>query len=174
MNIIVAPEYKTIQNTAKVFVGGGITNCEEWQDELLEFLSTKPNDLQTELFTFYNPRRKEFDVTDPNASDEQIKWEYNYLRDADILLFWFSKETLNPITLYELGKWGNSTDKILIIGCDPEYSRKTDVKIQTELSRDSFSYCEGFEQFKTNVAETLKHFTNHMKWQLSVAKYMNS
>lgn len=174
MNIIVAPEYKTISNTAKVFVGGGITNCENWQDDLLNHLKTNPDNFESQYFSFYNPRRKEFDVSDPNESDIQIKWEYNYLRDADILLFWFSKETLNPITLYELGKWGNATDKILIIGCDPEYSRKTDVKIQTELARKSFSYCEGFEQFKTNVVNVLNSYTNHMKWKQSVARFMNS
>jgi hypothetical protein len=37
--------------------------------------------------------------------------------------------------LYELGMWGNSRNKLIVVGCDLEYKRKNDVGIQTKLAR---------------------------------------
>lgn len=63
-------------------------------------------------------------------------WEYEHLQSADVLIYWFSMGSLNPIVLYELGRWGNSSkDKSMIIGIDPKYERSQDVIIQTQLSR---------------------------------------
>jgi hypothetical protein len=113
----------------KLFLAGGITNCPDWQKEIISYLSEMDN------LTIYNPRRENFPINNPKASEEQITWEYNHLRDADIILFWFSCGSLNPIVLYELGRWGNSTNKEIIIGIDPEYERQQDVIIQIKLSR---------------------------------------
>lgn len=118
----------------KLFLAGGITNCPDWQQELIEKIKDI-NDL-----IVYNPRRKNFPINDPNASEEQITWEYEHLRDADIIVFWFSKGSLNPIVLYELGRWGNSSNKKIIIGMDNEYERKNDVIIQTMLSRPDINF----------------------------------
>jgi len=112
-----------------VFLAGGITNCIDWQAELIKEIQDFDN------LVVYNPRRKNFPIHDPNASEEQITWEYEHLRDADMIIFWFSRGSLNPIVLYELGRWGNSSDKKIVIGIDPEYERTTDVTIQTLLSR---------------------------------------
>ena len=57
-----------------------------------------------------------------------------YLREADIILFWFPKETLCPITLFELGCFLN-TPKTLVIGVEPGYARERDVRIQVGLER---------------------------------------
>jgi hypothetical protein len=130
--IIEAPkEIYSLKNNRnkKLFLAGGITNCPDWQSEIIKLL--EPID----RLTVYNPRRKNFPIEDPKAAEEQITWEYNHLKDADIIVFWFSRGSLNPIVLYELGRWGNSSDKPIIIGLDPEYERSTDVITQTLLSR---------------------------------------
>lgn len=108
-----------------VFLSGGIVDCPDWQSEVV-------NKLKDINITIFNPRRKNFPIHDPNASFEQIKWEFNKLRDADILSFWFSRGSLNPIVLFEYGS-ALERDKKIVIGIDPDYERRLDVEIQTSL-----------------------------------------
>src|SRR5262249_54129317 len=75
-----------------------------------------------------------FPIDDPGAAEEQIRWEFEHLRKADAILFWFPGETLCPIALYELGAW-SMTDKPLFVGTHPAYARRQDVLIQTRLAR---------------------------------------
>jgi len=56
------------------------------------------------------------------------------LHSVDLITFWFPSETVCPITLYELGYWLGSSDKEVIIGVDPNYSRKRDIEIQSMLA----------------------------------------
>jgi hypothetical protein len=114
-------------NEKSLFLGGGITGCPDWQDELV-------NSLRDEEIVLLNPRRKNFPIDNPNAAREQILWEHRNLRKSSANLFWFPKESLCPIALYELGTW-SMTDKTLFVGVHPEYKRKIDVEIQTELVR---------------------------------------
>lgn len=151
--IIEAPnEIYSLQNNRnkKLFLAGGITNCPDWQSEIIELL--KP----IQGLTVYNPRRKDFPIEDPNAAQEQITWEYNHLKEADMILFWFSRGSLNPIVLYELGRWGNSSDKPIIIGLDPDYERSTDVITQTLLSRGTdMPFVHSLEDAVESIKEIL-------------------
>jgi len=133
----------------KIFLAGGISNCPDWQMELIGRLKGIPA-------TLYNPRRANFPMDDPNAAEEQITWEYEKLKAADIIVFWFSRGSLNPIVLYELGRWGNSSDKPIVIGIDPEYERTQDVEIQTVLSRGSdFAFSNSLDQVAQQVMRLL-------------------
>jgi hypothetical protein len=85
--------------------------------------------------TVLNPRREHFDVTDPKIAFEQIKWEFDHMKKASAILFWFCAETLCPITLFEYGKW-IAGKKPLFVGCHPDYQRKVDLEIQTGLVRN--------------------------------------
>lgn len=128
MKYIQAPQsYELNPNEKTLFLAGGITGCRDWQSELIELL-------KNENIILLNPRRECWDSLDPNAEFEQIKWEHNALNKADSICFWFSKETLCPITLYELGKM-SAGDKKLFIGIEPQYKRKSDVEIQTSFIR---------------------------------------
>lgn len=109
-----------------LFLGGGITNCYNWQNEMRQHLR------DTNLLVL-NPRRAHYQ-DDPNTGLEQITWEYNQMNFAKGIMFWFSKETLCPITLFEYGKWIGRSKK-LFVGCDPEYARKYDLEVQTMLER---------------------------------------
>ena len=65
----------------------------------------------------------------------QIEWEHEALRASDTILFWFPKETLCPITLFELGVWSSKRGVPIIVGTHPEYARRLDVVTQLRLAR---------------------------------------
>jgi hypothetical protein len=133
----------------KLFAAGGITNCPDWQSEFIGLLSGYSN------LTIFNPRRKNFPINDPLAAEEQIVWEYNRLLESDIISFWFSGGSLNPIVLYELGKWGNSTNKKVFIGCDSNYQRKQDVIIQTALARPEIVVADNIQQLASQIIQVI-------------------
>jgi len=128
MRYIESPETYLVKGGKSLFLAGGITGCENWQQEMRKFLNNVP-------IVLFNPRRKDFPIDDPSAAQAQIEWEFEYLRKASMILFWFPKETLCPIVLYELGSW-SMTDKKIFVGIHPEYKRKQDVEIQTKLVRE--------------------------------------
>lgn len=136
-------------NGFRIFLAGGITNCPDWQTELIKKL--KDSNITTDL-DIYNPRRKNFPIHDKSASVEQISWEFEKLKTADMIVFWFSLGSLNPIVLYELGMWGNSRDTQIIIGIDEGYERKQDVIIQTTLARSEVPIVDSLEK----VVEKIK------------------
>ncbi len=110
-----------------LFLAGGITDCPDWQQDMVSMLS------DTDI-TLLNPRRANFPIHDPDAAREQITWEHHALRDAFAISFWFPKETICPIVLYELGAWSMGM-KTIYVGVHPEYQRRQDVEIQTSLVR---------------------------------------
>ena len=116
-----------------IFLAGGITGCPDWQSEIIDTFHNIHNCRGIDMF-LANPRRRDFPIGDPTAAKNQIKWEFDNLREADIILFWFPAETMCPIVLYELGAW-SMTDKPIFVGVHPEYQRKQDVEIQTGLAR---------------------------------------
>jgi len=126
MQYIEAPSQRKAKYVS-VFLAGGITNCQDWQTYVVD-------KLKNEKITIFNPRRKNFPIGDSGAAKQQIDWEYERLRLANINSFWFPKETSCPIVLFELGS-ALEREKPLAIGTDPEYARKIDVEIQTEKRR---------------------------------------
>jgi len=135
-----------------LFLGGGITDCPDWQKELVDILRAK---LDIDL-TILNPRRANFPIDDPSASYDQIKWEFDHLRRADAITFWFPQETLCPITLYELGAW-SMTDKPLFVGHHPNYQRKADVFHQTRLVRPGAVITQYIEHMADEIIDWVKY-----------------
>ena len=136
MKYIESPE-RYYTGKLSIFLAGGITNCPDWQQEIREYFK----DVDIVLF---NPRRKDFPIGDPDAAYKQIKWECEFLNRVDMILFWFSRGSLNPIVLFEYGKWlmnTRSSDKYkpIFVGIDPEYEKKQDVEIQTLLENSFIS-----------------------------------
>lgn len=139
---IEAPNYVELPRQPSIFLGGGISGCEDWQARATNILQ------RIEDITVVNPRRKDYN---PNGGfdlvREQIRWEHHYLDKVHQVLFWFSSETIQPIVLFELGarlreyKWRRNQNPIpdnlrpqpLFIGVDPDYARKWDVFIQSSL-----------------------------------------
>ena len=143
MMIYVEAPHKVEVNKKSIFLAGGITGCPDWQKKVVE----KIKDLD---IVIYNPRRANFDVSDTNASKIQIEWEHNMLRKADVISFWFCKETIQPITLYELGAH-TITSKPLIIGMDNDYERRKDVEIQTKLERPDTEFVYSLKDLSNRI-----------------------
>lgn len=146
MRVITAPEYyEPYDKDISVFLAGGITNCHDWQSEVIKNLNVNnPSSL-----IVFNPRRKNFPIEDKSAAYTQIKWEYEMLERCDIFSMYFSSgDSDQPICMYELGRnilrmqmrhpadW---QDRI-VISVEYDYRRKQDVLIQTELATNGQVY----------------------------------
>jgi hypothetical protein len=134
--------------TLKVFLAGGITGCPDWQTDIVKALEIMPDNL-----VLFSPRRKDFPIHDPSAARAQIQWEFDKLREASLISFWFPKETPNPIVLFELGCWSAST-KPIIVGVHPQYARRQDVEIQMSLARPRLKVVYSVEE----VAKEIKSY----------------
>jgi len=119
-----------------VFVAGGISNCPDWQSEIVTLIDSN-------IFDVVNPRREiGFDNTGATA-EEQITWEHKALGLVDACIFWFPKETLCPISLFELGGMlhrAKHRNVRLVIGWHPEYQRAFDLKVQIKLEHPEEKY----------------------------------
>jgi hypothetical protein len=130
-----------------LFIAGGISNCPLWQKEFIGLLD------DTDL-VLLNPRRDEYDVTNISLEEEQIKWEFHHLGLASSYVFWFPKETLCPITLFELGAVSMGLrEKRIFIGTHPEYARKRDIKWQMLLRRPEIDVVESLEKLAGQVKD---------------------
>jgi hypothetical protein len=144
MKYIECPE-EYFGNEPSLFIAGGISNCPDWQKYFAELL-------KNEKIVLLNPRRTIF----PKDNDEkQIDWEFRHLNKADAISFWFPKETICPITLYELGR-SLMTGKHIFVGVHPEYSRKKDIEIQTRHIRPEIKVVYSLE----DVAEQIKYWNS--------------
>jgi hypothetical protein len=148
-----------------IVIAGGITDCYDWQEEIVQ-------KLKNEKIIIYNPRRSNCpnkpaningQVNNNNQSnnqrnnrqyqnilEEQIKWEYEYLKQSDATSFWFPPETLCPITLFELGKQLMSKKRVFV-GIHPEYARKEDVEIQIKLVRPEIKVVDNLDLLSEQI-----------------------
>ena len=136
-----------------MFIAGGITNCENWQNDLILRLKqeTKLNESKKINLVILNPRCEE--MPDHNT---QVKWEFKKLKKSDIISFWFSEGSVNPITLFEYGSHFKSKKKKIVVGCHPNYEKRNSVIVQTELERPKLKVQENFEDFYTELLKTIK------------------
>jgi len=158
--IIQAPSGATSKGI-KIFLAGGISNCPNWQVDIINHLikDHRFDKYKKQKITLYNPRCKEIPEEDP-----QTTWEYEKLKESDIIIFWFSTGSLNPITLFEYGSYIKS-DKTLVIGCHPTYIRRNAVIIQTRLARPDLKVNIMFDAFYEQlVKEIIIKIESKTKW----------
>lgn len=118
-----------------IFLGGSIEmgKAEKWQDWLTKRLS------QYKDIVVLNPRRDDWDSTweqDPTHGTkfyEQVTWEMEAQECSDIAVYYFAANTMSPITLLELGAYGEDADTIVYV--DPAYERRGNV----------IMYCERYD-----------------------------
>lgn len=130
-----------------IFLAGSITGASNWQEEA--------GDILYPHFNIFNPRQDNYNPLNKDLELEQISWEYKYLDIANITLFYFAPETLAPITLLEYGKQlvksKHEPWRKTYIHIHPEYKRKSDVLIQTQLAEINNHFI-----FDTNLADMCK------------------
>jgi hypothetical protein len=152
IEIIQAPNI-TESKGIKLFLAGGIRNCPKWQDELIEKLTNEQR-IKDEIcedikILIFNPRCKDIPV-----ERDQIIWEDKHMKNADIIGYWFSVGSPNPITLFEYGVYLKSK-KRLVVGCHPEYEKKNNVLIQTELKNPKIEIKLTFDEFYEELVEKI-------------------
>lgn len=146
VQIITAPSIE-LPMFKSVFLAGGITNCKEWQKEVIENLKYE----EYEDVSLFNPRQEHFDVSDKNASYKQILWEFERLEKMDIFSMYYCNDNSDqPICMYELGRnivrmqnrFPSDWEKRIVISVEDGYRRKADVLIQTELATQNKVFVE--------------------------------
>jgi len=146
MEVITCPAvYEKMDDRSSIFLGGGITDCPHWQNQMIELLKDEQDGI------LLNPRRDNFDITNFDMSAQQIDWEHDHLSIADAIIFWFPKETLCPITLFELGKYSMDFFVKLFVGCDPHYARRFDVIKQLSLIHPNIEVVSSIEEIAAQV-----------------------
>lgn len=188
MKVITAVEqYNPKPNQVSVFLGGGITDCKQWQKEVINLLNKSGENLDNLII--YNPRRDNFPIDDPNASNEQIKWEFDYLMASDIFSMFFCGDTQSdqPICQYELGryipiklselstKYNNklTPQDIIIITSEPQYKRIKDVEIQSKLALfDDYIINNNLQQHVNQIIKCYK-IVNNYKNESEISKQNN-
>lgn len=159
MRVITAPnEYTRKDSDICCFLAGGISNCHDWQTEVIKILeSMELGGVNIENLVIFNPRRKNFPGNDYKVAEQQIEWEYKLLEQADIFSIYFSSGSEQPICMYELGRnvlyqmqHGNNWADRIIISVEDGYKRKLDVNVQIKLAT-------GSKEFVTNSATPTIH-----------------
>ena len=152
IKIVQAPEeIKLKRNSIKLFLAGGISNCPKWQDDICEKLLTEKrlNEYNMDIIIF-NPRCNSIP-----EEEAQIKWEYDKLKKSNIISFWFSEGSLNPITLFEYGSHFKSKTKDLVAGCHMNYQRRSNVIIQSKLHNPYFRIVDTLEDLYENIVRSI-------------------
>lgn len=162
VTIVTAPERIDFPpKSIKIFLAGGIQKCEEWQEKIIDMF--KNTDFDKDIYIL-NPRRDNFPIDDPNASEEQITWEFDMIEQCDYFAMLFLNSISDqPICFYELGRniermkerFQLSWKDRLIISCDEKFKRIQDVVIQTRLATRNI--------VKVNVHKSEDLIKNHFK-----------
>ena len=179
MKVVTAIDDYAVQGTDILcFLAGGITKCWEWQDKVIESLGHYPC---TDRLVVFNPRRKNFPIDDPNASYEQIKWEFKWLERCDIFSMYFAEsESVQPICMYELGRnivrmqnrFPTSYQDRIVVSCEEGYSRINDVQIQIGLALGGIeTITKHIDNFKLTSLSTLSPNTRGHAMKIAYRYY---
>jgi hypothetical protein len=148
MKYVEAPDTIHADASGVLFLAGGITGCPDWQARALKMLKNT-------RYTILNPRRHFFPTDDHTARLEQVVWEYHGLRRADVILFWFPSETVQPVALYELGA-ALEAEKPVVVGADAKYVRRLDLELQLRVARPTAGVHDTLEKTVECALELLK------------------
>jgi len=144
IQFVTSPEEIKLLKQIKLYLAG-----DNWQEDVIEWLyrdsESKHFDYLCNVIVF-NPHRRRDD-------EKQIIWEYNKLKESDIIAFWISA---GNNVLYELGKWGYSSNKPIVVGMDEGYPGKTDIEIQTKLARPDVKIVYNLKDLYYNLLQEIK------------------
>ncbi len=118
---------KIINNYYKIFLAGSIENGKaiQWQSQV-------EKELDRDNIYILNPRRDDWNANWIQSIKNkqfrtQVNWELDGQECADLILMYFDPNTKSPITLLELGLFGDFID--MIVCCPEGFYRKGNVDI---------------------------------------------
>ncbi|MCW8138617.1 MAG: nucleoside 2-deoxyribosyltransferase domain-containing protein [Planctomycetota bacterium] len=141
-------ELNGVDPGALLFLAGGVSQCPDWQTDMILRLAPA-----LDGWTLVNPRLAR-PPRDPAAVEAEIAWEFRHLHGADAVLFWLTPPTPCPVSLYELGKVSMTT-KPLFVGVHPEFPLRSDVVVQTRLTRPDARVVDSLDDLAGCVLEAL-------------------
>lgn len=166
LKIITAPEKVNFEpDTIYCFLAGGISDCEDWQKETIDYLKALRYEPDEPDLVILNPRRPEAVIN----VREQIEWEFYNINACDIFSMYFpGGEHKREICMYELGRnlaLGSNFPSRFIISVQDGYKRLFDVKVQSELVL-------GLDIVKEHMNPTLHALDiyNRYKWTVNYNK----
>ncbi len=121
--IVITPE---TENCKSIFLAGTIDNGEStnWQKKLID----KFKNINIKI---YNPRRERWNKNASKKEVEyQIKWEQEYLDNANLIVMVLSDNSKSPISLLELGLY--ATSKKILVFCTDKFYRFDNVRLTCE------------------------------------------
>ena len=123
--IVYKPPNRPQVTRPSVIFYGAIQAEPAWQTSLATSLSDLPIDI-------LDPRRDDWDsswvedISFPKFK-EQVKWEMDYAKVADVIVFYFAPGALTPVTLLELGMYAG-TGKAIVC-CPQGFYKRGNVQI---------------------------------------------
>lgn len=158
MKVSVAyPPNRPTRTTPSIFLAGTIDmgNSSDWQQHSIHTIASF--DVEGEL-TIYNPRRADWDsswkqeITDPQFN-EQVNWELDMLEQVDIILLYFQKNSLSPISMLELGLF--SKNKKMLVCCEEGFWRKGNIDIVCQ--RNGINMYTELDKMLIDLKELIKN-----------------
>lgn len=151
MHVIMAPlRIRGIPTKPTVFLAGSIDMgaAPNWQEKVEQSLHYFP-------CTIFNPRRDDWDSswkqtdTDPQFR-AQVDWELDFIKQADHVFMFISKDSKAPITLLEFGIVSATKPEQLIICVEQGFWRRGNIEVVCR--RNGIPLYDNFDQ----ALETLK------------------
>jgi hypothetical protein len=138
-----------------VFLAGSIDmgSARDWQTDLINRFHDH------EDLSFYNPRRPEgFAGKQSLENDmfvEQVNWEIDNLRTADIVVMYITASSQAPISLLEFGYcMGHDKIKNIVVAVEPGYWRRGNIEVM--CNRYSIPLFEDLDDAEENLRSHIK------------------
>lgn len=135
-----------------VFLAGSINGAPNWQQKYRTFFE------DTDL-VLLNPRRALCDT--PNAvwtgeeGQRQIDWEYEHLRHATVVSFWFAAEGQGYSSAYELGAMLQyKRAGAVFVGTHPLYPKAETITYQARKARPDLDVVQSMR----GLANQVRHY----------------
>ncbi|KAF2190678.1 hypothetical protein K469DRAFT_721577 [Zopfia rhizophila CBS 207.26] len=150
--VIHKPPFRHTVDKPSVILYGSIekNTSVNWQTELGSSLSHLP-------VAILNPHRDDWDstwiedISFPKFK-EQVEWEMDYAKVADVIVLYFAPGTLAPVSLLELGMYAG-TGKVIAC-CPPGFHKRGNVQIVAQ--RYGIPLVEGLNELKEQVRRRLE------------------
>jgi len=125
VNVIKPLQFINNPSPLSVFLGGTIDMGKslDWQTYFISLLDSENS------FDVYNPRRGYWDSNWGEGSEElkeQISWEINQQLNATYRLYYFTSNSVSPISLLELGLFASRGERNIVV-CPEGYAKRTNV-----------------------------------------------
>ena len=144
---IQAPDEYTL-DAPSIFLAGGTSDKDPWQFRMVSLLADSG-------LAVVNPLLHPYPASGSREEAEQIDWEARHFRKATAVLFWFTPQTLCPVSLFELGAV-SARDIPLFVGFHPDYKVKGDIGLRLQLARKDVQVASDLEVLATQVLQWAK------------------